>query len=180
MQSDRELITQIRNGSTKAFDILMSRYQNTVFRIALSYGKTRENALDISQNVFLRVYQRLDSFKGNSLFHTWLIRVACNESINWAKKHKRHLNNELFDESNGLSFSGKNQEQEMMNKEQRIHLLRSMQELNTRYRLAVVLRYFENMPVKQIAETMECSEGMVKNMLFRSLRKMRKHISTVG
>jgi RNA polymerase sigma-70 factor (ECF subfamily) len=69
-----------------------------------------------------------------------------------------------------------NQEDELLAKENRALLLHSLYGLNTRYRLAVVLRYFENYTIKEIAEVLRCSEGMVKNILFRSLQKMKTNL----
>lgn len=179
VRTDHELIAETLNGNPQAFDSLMARYQETVYRIALGYGKTRENALDISQIVFLQVYRKLATFQGKAKFKTWLVRIAFNEGINWTKKHRRQMETIPFEESENMASANPSQEQTVLAKESRLQLLRSMYQLNTRYRLAVVLRYFEEMPIRQIAETMKCSEGVVKNMLFRSLQKMRKNLANV-
>jgi RNA polymerase sigma-70 factor (ECF subfamily) len=78
-----------------------------------------------------------------------------------------------IDQQNGSSF---NQEDEILNKEKKLMLLRSLYDLNTKYRVAVVLRYFENYSISDIADTLKCSEGVVKNMLFRSLKKLKKQL----
>lgn len=172
--ADNELISQTIDGSTGAFDKLMTVYQEQVFRISLHFGKNKENALDITQNVFLKAYENLKSFQGRSSFKTWLLRIAYNEGNNWIRKYKREFDNEVFEEEMMMITNTPSQEDEILAQENRSLLLRCLLNLNTRYRLAVVLRYFENRPVKEIAATMGCSEGVVKNMLYRSLQKLRE------
>lgn len=173
--ADKELITQTMDGSNGAFDKLMTGYQKQIFRISLNFGKNKENALDITQNVFLKAYENLKSFQGKSSFKTWLLRIAYNEGNNWIRKHKREINNEIY-EDEMMTINSPSQEDDILAQENRSLLLRCLLDLNTRYRLAVVLRYFENQPLKEIASTMDCSEGVVKNMLFRSMQKLRESL----
>jgi RNA polymerase sigma-70 factor (ECF subfamily) len=169
-----ELIEQVLDGSTNAFDKLMINHQEMVFRIGLQFGKNRENAMDITQNVFLKVYENLKSFQGRSSFKTWLMRIAYNEGTNWIRKNKNELDNEAFDEEVNMVQNSPSQEDEVLAQENRSILLRSLLSLNTRYRLAVVLRYFEDKPLREIAHILNCSEGVVKNMLYRSIQKMKE------
>jgi RNA polymerase sigma-70 factor (ECF subfamily) len=170
--TESEIINQVRSGSEESFDQLMQNYQSHVYNVAFSFTKDSENALDISQDVFVKVYKNLNSFRGESQFKTWLTRIAFNESQNWLKKNKRHIDMEnLKDKSAHVDSTD-----EMLAKENRTILLRSLYELNTKYRLAVVLRYFENYSIREIASTMSCSEGVVKNMLFRSLQKLKNYL----
>ena len=166
---ESELIQEVQNGSLEAFDQLMQNYQPLVYRMAYSFAKNTDSAMDISQNVFLKVYQNIDRFRGDSQLKTWISRIAFNESQNWIKKHKRHL---PIDEIESPSDPPQ-QEGELMTKENRIQLLRCLYDLNTKHRIAVVLRYFENYSIREIAATLNCSEGVVKNMLFRSLQKLK-------
>ena len=172
-RSDEMLIEQIQSGQTDSFDALMQRHQVYVYKIAYSFARNTDQAMDITQNVFLKAYQNIDRFKGLSKFRTWLSRITINESQNWVKKQKR---TEPLHEPDSYHSPDKHQDQEFLDKEQRLQLLQSIYGLNTRYRLAVVLRYFENYPIADIAEVLDCSEGMVKNMLFRSLKKLRQTV----
>ena len=90
-KSDTELILETIAGNLQSYDTLMTRYQENVYSIAFSFGKNKENAMDITQDVFLKVYKKLNSFKENSSFKTWVSKVAFNESINWSKKNKKYL-----------------------------------------------------------------------------------------
>jgi len=176
---DIELIHETVAGNLQSYDTLMTRHQEYVYMIAYNFGKTKENALDISQDVFLKVYKKLNTFKENSTFKTWVSKVAYNESLNWSKRNKKHLYQDDIEDSSNKIYNNQNPEEEILVNENKALLLRCLFELNTRYRLAVVLRYFENMPIKEIATSMNCSEGVVKNMLFRSIQKLKNSLPTL-
>ena len=175
-KDDSVLVEEVRNGSPRAYEQLMERYQNQVYRIAYSYTRNKEQSLDITQNVFIKVYENLHKFRGDSQFKTWLLRITSNESQNWIKKNLRYQREEDLEPLLSRDQAGLNQEDELLARENRTLLLHSLYELNTRYRLVVVLRYFENYSIKEIAEVLHCSDGMVKNILFRSLQKMKNNL----
>lgn len=176
-KADEELIAQTLDGSTAAFDTLMRKHQDMVFRVGMSFGKNKDNALDITQNVFLKTYENLRMFRGKSSFKTWLMRIAYNEGNNWIRKHKRETDDETFEEEIMITPNTPTQEDDLLARENRSMLLRCLLNLNTKYRLAVVLRYFEDKSIREIAGIIGCSEGMVKNMLFRSLQKLRESLT---
>ncbi|MFC2087981.1 RNA polymerase sigma factor [Calditrichota bacterium] len=178
-RTDMELIEQTLSGEHQSYDALMIRYQKLVFSIAFGICKTYENAMDITQDVFLKAYKKLDSFKGTSTFKTWISKISYNESINWQKKNSKYQDYEDSQDFELKIFKESNQEDEILAKENKAMLLRCLFELNTKYRLAVVLRYFENHSIKEIAVSMNCSEGVVKNMLFRSIQKLRKNLLAI-
>jgi RNA polymerase sigma-70 factor (ECF subfamily) len=168
-ESDEMLVENIKKGTIQDYDKLMHRYQEDIYHIALNYTRVKEQALDVSQNIFLKAYDNLGRFQSRSSFKTWLFRIAYNECQNWTKKNKRyqHEDFEMYIDT------APSQEEALLSKEQRLQLLRSLHRLNTKYRLAVVLRYFKNYSLKEIAEIIGCSEGVVKSMLFRSLQKLK-------
>lgn len=173
--SDQVLIRESRSGSTVAFERLMARYERGVFHVAFSYTGTSDNALDVTQNVFLKVHRNLDLLREESQFRTWLFRIAVNESINWLRSQKRHLGHEELVEE-ALVDSGPAQDDLLERVEKREFLKQGLSHLGPRHRLAVVLRYFDEMSIREIAECLQCSQGMVKNILFRSLKKMRARL----
>ena len=175
-KDDSVLVEEVRNGSPRAYEQLMERYQNQVYRIAYSYTRNKEQSLDITQNVFIKVYENLHKFRGDSQFKTWLLRITGNESQNWIKKNLRYQREEDLEPLLSRDQARLNQEDELLARENRTLLLHSLYELNTRHRLVVVLRYFENYSIKEIAEVLHCSDGMVKNILFRSLQKMKNNL----
>ena len=177
--NDLDLIDEIRAGSQAAFDSLIRRHEHFVFRIAYSYVGDSDSALDIAQNVFIKVHRNLDAFHGRSTFSTWLTRITQNESVSWLRSQKRH--------SGHLEITPKNeptlqpvQEQSIVHRERSKDLLAEVHQLNPQQQRAVLLRYFENMPVREIGEVLNCSEGQVKSLLFRGLKVLRKRLPRQG
>ncbi|HES59265.1 MAG: RNA polymerase sigma factor [Calditrichaceae bacterium] len=172
-KEDHVLIEEILNGTLTSYDTLMERYQNLIFKIAYSFGKNKENAMDISQNIFLKAYQKLSTLKGQNSFKAWLSRIAYHEGINWTRNHKSVVEFESIESTNEPESGLPSREDELLANEYRHELMQSLFTLNTKYRLAVVLRYYQNMSIKEIAAILKCSEGVVKNMLFRSLQRLK-------
>jgi RNA polymerase sigma-70 factor (ECF subfamily) len=168
------LIDEVKNGQQTAYDELMQRHQNHVYHIAFNFTKSAEDAMDLSQTIFLKAYENLKKFRQESQFKTWLMRITYNEGQNWLRKNKKTMVQEDLDGSVGLAVQpNPSQEDDVLASENKAQLIRCLYELNTKYRLAVILKYFENYSIKEISETLNCSEGVVKNMLFRSLQKLR-------
>ena len=173
---DLDLIDEIRAGSQAAFDQLIRRHEQLVYRIAYSYAREAEGALDISQNVFIKIHNKLDAFHGRSTFRTWLARIAQNESLTWLRGQKRHVEITALNAPTHQPV----QEANLVRAERSRDLLAEVHRLNSRQSQAVLLRYFEKMPIREIGDVLECSEGQVKSILFRSLQKLRTHLSRQG
>ena len=170
-KQDTELLEEIKDGMAEAFDQLMQKYQQQVYRIVFGIVKERDYALDIVQDIFIKVYQNLDKFRGECQFKTWLIRITFNESYNWIRSHKQQ---ESFEDFDFFSDNESNQEEKYLTRELHNILMHSLDHLNRKYRKVMVLRYYEAYSVKDIADILNCSEGVVKNILFRSLQKLKK------
>lgn len=175
---DLELIERILTGAEEEFDELMQRHEALVYRIAYSCTRSPDDALDVAQNVFLKAFQKLSSFRGESSFKSWIGRIAHNESLNWIRKHRRET---LLAELPEQAAQGRTtQERRLALREQRDLLESSLERLNPRYRLTLALRYFEGLSLREIAETQDCSIGMVKITIFRSLRQLRAAFAEEG
>jgi len=170
------LIKEIKNGQLESYDELMQRHQQKVYHIAYSFARSEQEAMDITQNIFLKAYENIGLFREESQFKTWLTRISYNEGQNWMRKNKRHLIDQRINSHTTEATSPITQEDEYLATENKTILLRSLYELNTKYRLAVILRYFEDSSIRDIAVTLNCSEGVVKNMLYRSLQKLKKYL----
>jgi len=174
--SDEDLIAETRAGSHVAFEQLIRRYEKLVYRIAYSYARQPASALDISQDVFVKAFQKLEQYRGSGSFKGWLLRLAHNESANWVRGQRRYQDHDELTADNSPP-SQPVQESELLAREQRRLLFAELRRLNPRQRLAVSLRYFERTPVREIAAMLECSEGVAKNILFRSLEKLRNRMA---
>ena len=163
-RSDDSLVADVQAGDSEAFDVLMRRYEKLVCRVALNYVRERQSALDVTQNVFLKAYRHIERVRADGMFKPWLLRIAYNESISVL-------------ESKGEGAIAPAQEERLVESETRRDVLRGLESLGPKYKLALSLRYGEGLRVREIAQTMECSEGMVKSLLFRGVRQLRSHMA---
>lgn len=174
--TDAELIESALAGSEEAFDTLMRRYERFVYKLAYGFGRSHDNALDLSQAVFLKVYRKLSLFRADSSFRTWLAKVVYNEGINWSRSNRRHAEGrtELHDV---IASPEPGQDTQVLHRERLRMVLDGLSGLNRRYRAAVELRYFHGMGPREIAEILGCTEGVAKNALFRGLRSLKSQLS---
>jgi RNA polymerase sigma-70 factor (ECF subfamily) len=170
---DEMLIEKTLAGSLECYDVLMQRYQKDVFAVALGYTRSMDDSLDICQNVFLKAYRKLDTFAGRSSFKTWLVSIANREGLNWVRTRSRKSPANVVDLETVQLASEHDQEAAFLETERRQKVVDSLEVLNQRSRLAVILRYFRDMPIHEVAVILDCSEGVVRNMLFRSVQKLR-------
>ena len=175
MKSDEALVAETIAGELGAFDQLMLRYQKLVCKVAMNYVRNKQSGLDVTQNVFLKVYNNLGSVTSDGMFKPWLLRITYNESINWLRKAKRQRE-EAGDFETAVDPSA-NQESTVLDNEDKRRVARSLGQLNPKYRLALALRYAEGMRIREIASVMECSEGMVKSLLFRGVRQIKSAVA---
>ena len=180
MEADKILINKILDGSSGHFDLLMRRYEKLIYNIAYSFTKNSELSMDLTQEIFLKCYRSLHTLRNKDDFKKWLVKISYNEGISWKRKNKNYHFDEIDEETMENDTSVLNSDQQVIAKEQRAMLLKSLFTLNTKYRLAVILRYYKETPIKEIAEVLETSEGVVKNMLYRSLQRIRNDLNKRG
>jgi RNA polymerase sigma-70 factor (ECF subfamily) len=169
--SDQQLVSEIRSGSGVAFERLMRRYGRLVYRVAYGFTRNGDSAMDVTQDTFLKIHARLGSWRCEGDLKNWIARIAANEAMNWKRSAQRHPTHAL-DEDVFLQ-SDPPQEERLRERETQLALHRSLSSLNPRQRLAVVLRYFQGMSTREISAVLECTENTARNILFRSLRKLR-------
>ena len=170
LKDDQDLIQNILSGQLPAFEQLVEKYQNMVFTLAFRVLQNHEDAEEVAQDVFVKVFNSLKNFQQKSNFKTWLYRIVYNESINRLRSRKKRvplvdLNEEttlhLFDPG---SINDSNDEIQFIQK--------AIQNLPETERIILSLYYYEDMPVKEIAKITELTETNVKTRLFRSRQKL--------
>ena len=173
--TDEHLIAAALDGREEAFDELMQRHQRFVYRLAYGFGRSHENALDLSQIIFLKVYRKLALFGGRASFRTWLAKVAYHEGVNWQKAQRRHLegHEELLEVADRKV---RGQDETLLAKERGQVVLGALIHLNRRHRTAVELRYFHDMTLREIASVLGCTEAVAKNAVFRGVRTLRSRL----
>jgi len=173
--TDQQLADEIRAGSAVAFERLMQRYRRLAYRVAYGFTGDSESAMDVTQETFLKVHARLASWRHEGELKNWIARIAANEALNWNRSRRRHATVELGEEL--FLLEDPSQERALTERETRDALHRSLASLSPRHRLAVVLRYFQGLSPREISSVLECSEGVARNILCRSLRKLRSSLT---
>lgn len=174
--TDRALVDEALGGSEMAFVVLMRRHERLVYRVCFSYTHDRDDAMDVTQNVFLKAYRGLAGIRSHGVFRSWLVRIAQRESLNWLRAQRRRPDCEELTPANMPALGG-NQERDVIAREARDQLRRGMDALNPKQRLAIGLRYFEQSTTREIAAALDCSEGVARNILFRGLGKLRGRLT---
>jgi RNA polymerase sigma-70 factor, ECF subfamily len=186
MITDRELIISIIAGDKSAFEVLLRRYDEKVLSIAYGYVGSEEDAKDIYQEVFLKVYKNLSRFEFRSEFSTWLYRITVNTCLSYKSKNKNsHLTSLDTDNitENGNRYSLKetissesHTDTAIMSSELKQKIREAVEKLPPKQKMIFTLRYFHEHKIKEIAEIMKCSEGTVKKLLSVAIGKMRENI----
>lgn len=184
--TDNESIGLILKGDKDQFRILVERYQQMVFRTCMGFLHNREEAEDLTQDVFIQAYQALARFKGESAFSTWLYRIAVNASLNKIRKSKLKLVFESFENLIGSDRTGsetypviKNDEDPekiIIRQEHSEWLGRALDSLPENQKTAIVLSKYDDLSQKEIAEIMNTSEGAVEALLQRAKKNLRKKL----
>jgi RNA polymerase sigma-70 factor (ECF subfamily) len=167
-----------------AFEQLVHRYDRVVLSIALRYANNEEDAKDIYQEAFIRVYRGLAGFRGKSQFSTWLYRVVTNVCLSYQRKVLKLKNVQVeYDEAEraaAASATGSDNPETMFaDSEISQHVSAALAALPDRQRLVFILRHFQDLKLSEIADTMNCAEGTVKRYLYMAIRKMRGQLEGV-
>ncbi|MGI9222612.1 MAG: RNA polymerase sigma factor [Woeseiaceae bacterium] len=172
--SDVELVRQFKSGDTAAYDAIVRRFQDRVFRLACVWLYDEQSAADVAQEVFVRGFKGLRSFRFRSTPFTWLYRTTrnvCNE-FNRLRKTEP-LDDEPLDPSSAP-------EQDVSNYESARQVRQLVAGLPERQREVVVLRIFEDLSVKETAQSMGCREGTVKALLHKATEKLKTRMQHAG
>lgn len=167
------LINAIKNGDTRAYAQLVDRYKDLVYTLALRMLKQREEAEEVAQDTFIKVFKSLDKFKGDSKFSTWIYRVAYNTCLDNIKKNKKHLNNVAIDEFtfNKLDTID-NALDHIINEERSVLIKNCIDKLPEDSSALLTLFYFEELSLEEISKIINIEANTVKVKLFRARKKL--------
>lgn len=184
--SDNDLVIQARNGNNSAFTNLFYRYDKKVFSIAAQYFQSSDDAKDVYQEVFIRVYKGLKKFEFRSEFSTWLFRVTTNVCLTHKAQYKKIQYVSISpDESDispkvDLQSSQENEpDNQLINLETKGKVQNAIDSLAPQQKMAFMLKHIHNYKIKEIAKMMECSEGTIKKYLFIATDKLRLKLKTI-
>jgi len=172
-QSDNFYINKVLNNDVNAYSSLVDKHKNMVFTIALKIVQNREDAEEIAQDVFIKAYQSLATFKKESKFSTWLYRIVYNAAISKTRKKNLETTNINYDIVESYSEDDINENLNRLdNNEQKTIINTVLKNLNEEDHLLVTLYYFEEKSVEEISEIANISQSNVKVKLFRTRKKL--------
>ena len=174
---DQELLQQFRQAETKekAFTAIMKKYQEKLYWHIRRMVVEHEDANDVLQNMFIKVWNALDNFREDSQLYTWLYRIATNESLTFLQQQKRRSAVSFSDVESGLSNSIKADVGFDANKlEWKLQL--AIQHLPDKQRAVFNLRYYDEMPYEEMSRVLETSEGALKASYHHAVKKVEEFI----
>jgi len=181
--SDTDLIIKAQNGDSAAFEDLVYRYDRRVLGIAFRFVNDREDAKDIYQEVFIRVFKSINKFQFKSEFSTWLYRITTNVCLTY-KSRKKKTQHILIDEENedGSSFDiisddNENLPEEITTSNELKEIINSeIDKLSSKKKMIFILKHYEGYKIREIADMLKCKEGTVKKSLFDATQKLKSQL----
>jgi RNA polymerase sigma-70 factor (ECF subfamily) len=184
-QLERALVRRIQTGDQAAFRELVETHKQNVYYLALDLTGNHYDAEDVSQEVFIKAYKGIGTFRSGARLNTWLYRITMNTFID--RKRKKSLNvvklpaTDEDEERNPLDLAGDevtgNPERELAAGRIDDHIREALESLSEQERVVFVMRHYEDMALKEISAALDIAEGTVKSLLFRSVRKLRQRLS---
>ena len=182
----KERIQQVRDGDQRAFEDIVEFYKDKVFQLCYRMLGDRYEAEDVAQEAFLRAYVNIHTFQMNRKFSTWLYRIATNLCIDRIRKKKPdfYLDAEVagtegLDMYSQIPSEGKLPEEELENLELKERIQLEIQKLPEKYRAAIVLKYVDELSLKEISEILHLPVGTVKTRIHRGRDALRKSMQSL-
>lgn len=180
---DQALVERVQNGDSRAFDVLVLKYQQRVGNLISRYIRDNAEVLDVTQDAFLKAYRALPGFRGESAFYTWIYRIAINTVKNHLVAQSRRppgddVEAELAEQMD-FGFRLRDTatpEAELLSDEIAINVQAALDGLPEDLRTAIVLREFEGMSYEEIATAMACPIGTVRSRIFRAREAIDKRL----
>jgi len=183
---DEEIIKQILLGDKNKYTILVEKYQQMIFRTCMGFLHNKDDAEDLTQEIFIQAYLSLAHFKNKSAFSTWIYKIAVNASLN---KIRKSLRNIILQRLDTLAGAGKNYELSvpftitdnpesiLISQEQTGLVMKTLDTLPENQRTAIVLSKYDDMSQKEVAEIMNISESAVEALLYRAKKNLYNRLS---
>jgi RNA polymerase sigma-70 factor (ECF subfamily) len=183
-QPDGRLIEGLRAGDNAAYEALLGRFQEPVFNLVSRLMKDTGEACDVVQEVFLKVFRKIDSFRGDSSLKTWIYRIAVNEAHNHGRWNGRHRRQEVGLEGDEdsrrycdiLAAPGGSPFDYVLDRERHRLVEAALAELSPSFRSVVVLRDVEDLSYEEIAEILDVPLGTVKSRILRGREALRREL----
>ncbi len=173
--TDKQLIERVKNGEKAAYDLLVLKYQQRIINLVSRFVRNQSDALDVTQEAFIKAYRALPNFRGDSAFYTWLYRIAVNTAKNHLAVQNRRPSGNNYDVSEIEQIEGADALKEhaspeslLMKDELQATVLKAIEDLPEDLKTAIMLREIEGLSYEEIAGVMECPIGTVRSRIFRA------------
>jgi RNA polymerase sigma-70 factor (ECF subfamily) len=182
---DARILRGLRAGIDEAYEELIQRFQQPVYNVVYRLLGNPNDASDVVQDVFLKIFRSVGSFREQSSLRTWIYRIAVNEAHNhrrWFSRHCRRevpLENEREEQTQAVELAtdpGRSPYDQALDSENRMLIERALAQINPTFRTAVVLRDIENLSYEEIAEILQLSLGTVKSRILRGREALRREL----
>ena len=174
-ETDKQLVARVQRGDSRAFDLLVLKYQHKIFSLIGRYVHDADEVQDVAQEAFIKAYRALPKFRGDSAFYTWLYRIAINTAKNHLVSRSRRPPGSDVDVEDAEYYEGgsalrdiENPENALFGAELKSVVERAIRELPDDLRSAVTLREFDGLSYEDIADIMDCPVGTVRSRIFRA------------
>lgn len=173
--TDQQLVARVQKGDTRAFDLLVLKYQHKIFALISRYVRDADEVQDVAQEAFIKAYRALPNFRGDSAFYTWLYRIAINTAKNYLVSRSRRppgtdveLEDAEYHDSAGGLREIENPENALFGAELKAVVDGAITALPEDLRTAITLREFDGLSYEDIADIMDCPVGTVRSRIFRA------------
>ncbi|MEG3114728.1 RNA polymerase sigma factor RpoE [Salinicola sp. 4072] len=182
-ETDQQLVERAQKGDTRAFDLLVKKYQHKILGLISRYVQDHSEVQDVAQEAFIKAYRALGSFRAESAFYTWMYRIAINTAKNYLVSRGRRppgsdldiSDAEIVDQSGRLSDI-ESPEAAIARDQLEAAVFEAIEQLPDDLRTAITLREFDGLSYEDIATIMECPVGTVRSRIFRAREAVDKHI----
>ncbi len=185
--ADLALIRQVQQGNKQAYNFLVKKYQYKVLSIAQKYVSDPTDAQDVAQEAFIKAYQALVNFRGESAFYTWLYRITVNTAINYLNTNTKKNTFVDINTPDIESYDGAERLHSIDSPDRLIEamdakavILNTLKTLPYELKESIVLREIEEMSYEEIAERMQCPIGTVRSRIFRAREAIDKELANLG
>lgn len=187
--TDQEIIGLILQGDRNRYKLLVERYQSIVFRTCMGFLHNKDDADDLTQDIFIQTYQTLHAYKGEASFSTWIYRITVNASLNKVRKSSKNqflqrLEN-VFGSEKGKEYNlpvsdTENPETLIIQAERNDWVEKALNSLPEKQRTAIVLSKYDDLSQREIAVIMETTEGAVEALIQRAKANLREKLSALS
>ncbi len=180
MSAEKDLVRRAKRGDISAFEDLISGYEKKVYNTAYRFFNNAEDAMDVSQEIFIKVFTSLRRFREDSSFSTWLYRIAVNTCIDFLRKKREDVlpikEEIVMDDKTKLGFQTELPEEFMEKQEVKQAIMKAISTLPEEQRICIILRDVQGFSYTEISDVLSCSLGTVKSRLFRGRRALKENL----